>query len=127
MSTPDELLEEMEAELAAADYGLDAFAGSDAAAGEWAGGPQIDRRHFMFVSLVTAAAGTLGSARVLRAQGASDPDLARWCQRALEEATGLPAELVVLRRAQPATDTYELWFDKSLCATGGRARPGCGT
>lgn len=71
MSTPDELLEEMEAELAAADYGLDAFAGSDAAAGEWAGGREIDRRHFMFVSLVTAAAGTLGSARVLRAQGAS--------------------------------------------------------
>lgn len=63
----------------------------------------------------------------VRAQGASDPDLARWCQRALEEATGAPAELVVLRRAQPGTDTYELWFDKGLCAAGGRTRPGCGT
>jgi hypothetical protein len=61
----------------------------------------------------------------LRTQGGSDPDLARWCQRALEEATGAPAEAVSLRRAQPATDTYELWFDKALCAPGGRAAAGC--
>lgn len=61
----------------------------------------------------------------LRTQGASDPDLARWCQRALEEAAGAPAEATVLRRAQPATDTYELWFDKALCAPGGRNPPGC--
>ncbi len=62
MSTPDELLEEMEAELAAADYGI------PAAGGEWTGARDIDRRHFMFVSLVTAAASTLGSARALSAQ-----------------------------------------------------------
>jgi hypothetical protein len=62
----------------------------------------------------------------LRSQGASDPDLARWCRRVLEEATGAPAELAVLRRAQPETDTYELWFDKGLCAPGGRQRPDCG-
>jgi hypothetical protein len=62
----------------------------------------------------------------LRAQGASDPDLARWCQRALEEAVGAPAELAVLRRAQPATDTFEIWFDKALCAPGGRSLPACG-
>lgn len=61
----------------------------------------------------------------LRIQGASDPDLARWCQRALEEAAGAPAESAVLRRAQPPTDTYELWLDKTLCAPGGRQLPGC--
>lgn len=63
----------------------------------------------------------------LRAQGASDPDLARWCLKAFEEAVGAPAELAFLRRAQPATDTYEIWFDKSLCAPGGRDLPNCRT
>ncbi|MGM9487279.1 TIR domain-containing protein [Ideonella sp. YS5] len=61
----------------------------------------------------------------LRVQGASDPELARWCQRALAEAVGAPVELVALRRATPGTDTYELWFDKSLCAPGGRQANGC--
>ena len=61
----------------------------------------------------------------LRAQGASDPDLARWCQRAFEEAVSAPAELAVLRRAQPDTDTFEIWFDKALCAPGGRSLPTC--
>lgn len=61
----------------------------------------------------------------VRLQGGSDPDLARWCQRALAEASRAPADLVVLRRAQPRTDTFELWFDKSLCAPGGRSLPNC--
>jgi hypothetical protein len=61
----------------------------------------------------------------LRVQGGSDPELARWCQRALAEAAGAPVELVALRRATPGTDTYELWFDKSLCAPGGRRPDGC--
>ncbi|MCC6928719.1 MAG: amidase [Gemmatimonadaceae bacterium] len=65
MSTPDELLEEMEEGLLAADHGF------DLAAGEWTGGRDIDRRHFMFVSLVTAAASTLGAASALRAQETS--------------------------------------------------------
>lgn len=81
---------------------------------------------------VTPAIELTGEARAparpsLRAQGASDPELARWCQRALAEAAGAPADAAVLRRAQPATDTYELWFDKALCAPGGRQAPGCGT
>ncbi|MBK9976965.1 MAG: amidase [Gemmatimonadetes bacterium] len=63
MSTPDELLEEMEAELAAADYGL---GGANHA---WRGASEIDRRHFIFASLVAAAASTLGGASALRAQG----------------------------------------------------------
>jgi hypothetical protein len=61
----------------------------------------------------------------VRVQGTSDPDLARWCQRALAEAANAPAELVVLRRAQPSTDTFELWFDKALCAPGGRRVDTC--
>jgi hypothetical protein len=61
----------------------------------------------------------------LRVQGGSDPELARWCQRALEAAVGAPVELVALRRATPGTDTYELWFDKALCAPGGRHPAGC--
>lgn len=61
----------------------------------------------------------------VRIQGTSDPALARWCQRALAEATRAPADLVVLRRAQPRTDTFELWFDKALCAPGGRSLPTC--
>lgn len=62
MHSPDELLEQMEAELAASDFGL------PAAEGSWTGARDIDRRHFMFVSLVTAAASTLGAATALRAQ-----------------------------------------------------------
>lgn len=61
----------------------------------------------------------------VRAQGGSDPELGRWCQRALAEAAGAPAELVVLRRAQPRTDTFELWFDAGLCAPGGRQPATC--
>lgn len=79
---------------------------------------------------VTPAIELTGEARAptkpsLRVQGASDPDLARWCQKALEDAAGAPVELVFLRRAQPATDTYEIWFDKALCAPGGRSLPAC--
>jgi hypothetical protein len=33
--------------------------------------------------------------------------------------------VVVLRRAQPSTDTFELWFDKALCAPGGRRVDTC--
>lgn len=61
----------------------------------------------------------------VRSQGASDPDLARWCQQVLSAVAGAPAELNVLRNARAATDTYEFWFDKALCAPGGRAVPGC--
>lgn len=63
MSSPDELLEQMEAELAAADYGLSCPTPA------WSGAGEIDRRHFLFASLVSAAATTLGSASALHAQG----------------------------------------------------------
>jgi Asp-tRNA(Asn)/Glu-tRNA(Gln) amidotransferase A subunit family amidase len=60
--SPDDLLDEMEAELAAADYGMDHAAA-------WTGARDVDRRHFVFASLVSAAASTLGMASALRAQG----------------------------------------------------------
>ena len=79
---------------------------------------------------VTPAIEVTGEARAparpsLRSQGGSDPDLARWCQQALERAVGAEADLAWLRSARPSTDTYEIWFDKNLCAPGGRMLPGC--
>jgi hypothetical protein len=61
----------------------------------------------------------------VRSQGASDPALARWCQQALGRAVGRAADLVTLRQATPDNDVFELWFDRALCAPGGRAVPGC--
>ena len=56
MPTPEELLEQTEIELAALDYDEETPGA-------------IDRRHFMFMSLVSAAASTFGAASALRAQG----------------------------------------------------------
>ncbi len=53
MSTPDDILEQAELDLAELSYGLD----------------EIDRRRFMFTSLVSAAATTFGWASVARAEG----------------------------------------------------------
>jgi hypothetical protein len=79
---------------------------------------------------LTPAIENTGEARApqrpsVRSQGASDPGLGRWCQQALSRAAGAPAELVTLRQAHPATDVFELWFDRALCAPAGRAMPGC--
>ncbi|MEO7965966.1 MAG: amidase family protein, partial [Gemmatimonadaceae bacterium] len=57
MPTPAELLEATESQLSTLDY-------DDESPGA------MDRRHFMFFSLVSAAATTLGMAATLRAQGA---------------------------------------------------------
>ncbi|MEO7965470.1 MAG: amidase, partial [Gemmatimonadaceae bacterium] len=56
MPTPEELLEATESQLSALDY-------DDESPGA------MDRRHFMFFSLVSAAATTLGMAATLRSQG----------------------------------------------------------
>lgn len=61
----------------------------------------------------------------VRSQGGSDPALGRWCQQALGRAVGAPADLLTLRQVHPTTDVFELWFDRALCAPGGRAVPGC--
>ena len=87
-------------------------------------------RRLSGVGYLTPAIEVTGEARAperpsLRSQGASDPDLARWCQQALSQAVGAPAEYLTLRSARAATDTYELWFDRGLCAPGGRRVPAC--
>jgi Asp-tRNA(Asn)/Glu-tRNA(Gln) amidotransferase A subunit family amidase len=58
MTTPDDLLYQAELDLGHASYGLD----------------DIDRRRFMFTSLVSAAATTFGWASVARAHGVSLPE-----------------------------------------------------
>lgn len=61
----------------------------------------------------------------MRAQGGSDPDLGRWCRQVMQELIGEPVDYQTLRQARPATDTYELWFDRGLCRTDARMRPAC--
>jgi hypothetical protein len=70
----------------------------------------------------------VGSARLpahteVRAQGTSDPALGRWMAQHLGKLTRAEVPLVTLRRAQPKTDTYEIWLDKELCLT--RKVPAC--
>lgn len=61
----------------------------------------------------------------LRIQGASDPALARWCQRLLAGVVGAPVDLVTLRSARAETDTYEIWLQAGLCTPSGRIVPAC--
>lgn len=96
--------------------------------------PIADRlaRQLAEAGYVTPPIEVTGEARAparpgLRSQGGSDPDLARWCQQALARAVGAEADLAWLRNARPSTDTYEIWFDKNLCAPGGRVLPDCGS
>ena len=74
---------------------------------------------------------TTGAARApsrpeLRSHGGSDPGLARWCLIQLGALSGTPAVWAPLRNVRPANDTFEIWFDKALCAAGGREVDGCG-
>lgn len=62
----------------------------------------------------------------IRVQGTSDPALARWLQRVTAEATGQSVQLSTLRRARPATDTFEVWFDKAVCVAPPSRPAGCG-
>jgi hypothetical protein len=72
----------------------------------------------------------VGTARLparteVRLQGMSDPALARWMAQHLGKLTQADVPLLTLRRAQPKTDTYEIWFDKELCLTPARTVPAC--
>ena len=72
----------------------------------------------------------VGTARLparteVRLQGTSDPALARWMAQHLGKLTQAEVPLLTLRRAQPKTDTYEIWFDKELCLTPARTVPAC--
>ena len=70
MSNPEDLLEQTQAELEAADFDEEAFG--------------IDRRHFVFLSLAAAAATTLG-VEPLRAQGRGGAGGAAAGQRAAQQ------------------------------------------
>ena len=61
----------------------------------------------------------------VRVQGASIQGWGRWLQKIVGETAGEPARLSTLRAAKPAVDTYEIWFDKTLCLTPQRRAPGC--
>lgn len=61
----------------------------------------------------------------VRAQGASDPALARWMAQHLGKLTQSEVAVRTLRQAQPKTDTYEIWFEKDLCITPARTVPAC--
>jgi tetratricopeptide (TPR) repeat protein len=61
----------------------------------------------------------------VRAQGASDPALARWMAQHLGKLTQSEVVVRTLRQAQPKTDTYEIWFEKDLCITPARTVPAC--
>ena len=77
--SPDDVLDQLQADLAASDH-------NDAATG-------LDRRHFMFYSLVAAAATTFGS-RAAQAQrmiaSAGSPSLERDVRRALLAQQDVP-------------------------------------
>lgn len=61
----------------------------------------------------------------LRSQGTSHQGLARWMRRLASDQVGQTADLVHLRQARPSGDVYELWLDRDLCRSGGRAVNGC--
>lgn len=52
----------------------------------------------------------------VRSHAGSDPGLARWIAQHLAQTTQTHVPVFALRGARPANDTYEIWFDKSLCA-----------
>ncbi len=66
------------------------------------------------------------SRSAVRVQGRSDRGFARWLAKVAGEADGEVVAVQTLRNANPKIDTYEIWFDRDLCARGGRRLAGCG-
>jgi tetratricopeptide (TPR) repeat protein len=60
----------------------------------------------------------------IRTQGNSEQGLTRWQARAMDNMGLGEPKLTVLRKASPKVDSYEIWFERELCAT--RVVPGCG-
>jgi len=60
----------------------------------------------------------------IRTQGNSDQGLARWQARVLQKLGLGEVKLTVLRKVAPKVDSYEIWFDRELCAK--RIVAGCG-
>ena len=61
----------------------------------------------------------------VRVQGKSDRSYARWCAKVVAEVVDAQTSTHALRNAKPKTDTFEIWFDRALCAPGGRQLAGC--
>lgn len=66
----------------------------------------------------------------LRVQGKSERGYARWMARIVGRLTnqgngGKAPGFSTLRNAKPATDTYEVWLGRTLCASGQPLAPGC--
>jgi tetratricopeptide (TPR) repeat protein len=66
------------------------------------------------------------SRSAVRVQGRSDRGFARWLAKVAGEADGEVVAVQTLRNANPKIDTYEIWFDRDLCARGGRRLADCG-
>lgn len=62
----------------------------------------------------------------LRIQGKSERGYARWVAKVTSEITAGEPAVSTLRNANPATDTYEIWLGRDLCAPGGRVLSECG-
>jgi len=60
----------------------------------------------------------------IRVQGKSERGLARWLAKVVHDADGETVPVETLRNARPATDTFEIWFDRDLC-TAQRTVPQC--
>ena len=61
----------------------------------------------------------------VRVQGKSDRSYARWVTKVVAEVVDAQTSTNALRNAKPKTDTFEIWFDRALCAPGGRQLAGC--
>ena len=61
----------------------------------------------------------------VRVQGKSDRSYARWVAKVVAEVADVETSTLPLRNARPNTDTFEIWFDRSLCAPQGRQLAGC--
>jgi tetratricopeptide (TPR) repeat protein len=59
----------------------------------------------------------------IRTQGNSEQGLTRWQARAMDGMGLGEPKLTVLRKASPKVDSYEIWFERELCAT--RVVSGC--
>lgn len=66
----------------------------------------------------------------IRVQGKSERGYARWVARVVGQIAnqangGKAPSLTTLRNARPATDTYEIWLSRTLCAPERPLAPGC--
>ena len=61
----------------------------------------------------------------VRVQGKSDRSYARWVVKVVTEVVNAQVSTNALRNPRPNVDTFEIWFDRQLCAPDGRQLAGC--